>query len=721
MDFSSIPPIWLTPATSPEGVSFLPPPVPRAAHAVACVLHVDSSTPLVIEVEDSAGHVLERIPTNADGLAGLALPREAARLTLRGAGTARLGHYPLGHLALLARALRHGGFGRAPLARLKAAKRAARLLRRHLKQVLYTSSAGPLMGLPDYRRFRARHVGDFTEVPAGAAAPRVTFITSAAGVTPRALEACAKALAAQTDPTFRWIVAVAEGDSAGAASLAPLHERTTLLAMPDADAASSPAMGLAAALDAAGETDLVVPLDAAGQPTRDAVALIRDAFARHPDCALLYTDEEYLYPDGQPRDGAFKPAFNRHLLEAMPYMGALVALRGARARRLGLRPALGGAAVHDMLLRYVDDLGTDASAVIRHLPRIAYSSVRAGPGLPDAATARLAAAALSERRGVPVDIDPERHHLRPRYGVPEGSTERPAPPTTAPLVSIVIPTRDRAELLARTLRTLMAVTAYRAFEIIIVDNGSQEAATFALFEETRAQWPATRILRDAGDFNFSRLCNAGIAAASGALVLLLNNDMEIVQPGWLDEMVALALREPTGIVGAKLLYPDRSVQHAGFIVALRSGAGSHWFAHAPANAPGYQDRLVVRQNLSAVTGACLLIRRDCLDAIGPLDAEAFAEECNDIDLCLRARRAGWEVVFTPFARMIHHESASRGQDSRTGTSPRRTAERAAFAAKWATATRTDPHLGPNFLRNNEYALRAPSPQGSRAPRTDAID
>ncbi|MCS0495484.1 glycosyltransferase family 2 protein [Ancylobacter sp. MQZ15Z-1] len=708
MALSPIPPIWLTPTSAQDSRSFLPPPAPRGGREpdVATVLCSDADTPVTVQVENAAGHVAETLVLRPGELAGLALPRDAGRLVLRDTGEAepgpvRLGHYPLGRWALLVHALRYGTWTGAAPARQKALKRALRTLRRRLKQALWTSSAASLAGLPDYRRFRARHVGDFAEVPPPGAAPRLAFLSAAAGVTPDALAACARALDAQTDPNFRWILALPPGE---AAEFAPSGARVTPVPAPDAD----PARGLAAALEAADDDEIVVPLDAAGTPTRDAVALLRATFARHPDCALAYTDEEYLYPDGALRDGAFKPAYNRHLLEAMDYMGALVGLRGARARALGLRPAFGAAARYDLLLRYLDGV---PPAAIRHLPRVAYSSVRAGPGFADGPTARLAAAALAERLGVPVEVDPLRHHLIPRFKVP-------AP---APLVSIVIPTRDRAELLARTLETLVAVSAHHAFEIIIVDNGSHEEETFALFERARALWPATRILTDDGDFNFSRLCNAGIAAATGELVLLLNNDMEIVEPGWLGEMVALACRPGVGIVGAKLLYPDRSVQHAGFIVGLRSGAGSHWFAHAAADAPGYQDRLVVRQNLSAVTGACLLVRRDCLEAVGLLDEEAFAEECNDIDLCLRTRQAGWEVVFTPFARLIHHESASRGTDTEPGANPRRLAERERFAAKWATDTRTDPHLGPNFRRDNEYALRAPSPQGSRAPRTDAIE
>ena len=709
MPLSLIPPIWLVsePASGQRAFA-LPAGMRRRSSAgpSAAALYTEGTTEaVVVAFEDRQGRLLGSQAVSPGKLTGALLPTNTTRLTVQGAeGDLRLGHFPLSRLALHWRALRSGALQGSIGARLEASGRAARELRSLIKQALWVSPAAALMELPAYRQFRARYVGDFAEVKPADTAPSLDFISQAADVPLERLAACAKSLAAQTDPNFRWIVAIPAARRAleGPALALALGGRAEIIET----AALSPAACLAEALSAA-TGELVAPLDANGVLTRDAVALVRASFNGQPDCDLLYTDEEYLDAAGNPSDPAYKPAFNRHLLQAMNYVGSLAVMRGARARELGLRPAYEGAALYDLLLRYTSDL---PAARIRHVPRIAYSSMKDGPGFADEATANLAAQALADLVGVPVEIEPEHRHLRPLYAVP----------ATAPLVSIVIPTRDRAELLDMTLRTLIARTAYRNFEIVVVDNGSVQPATFALFEEIRATWPATAIVRDDGDFNFSRLCNEGIAVTRGHLILLMNNDIEIIEPGWLDEMVALAMLPPSGIVGAKLLYPDRTVQHAGFIVGLRSGAGSHWFLHSAADAPGYQERLIVRQNLSAVTGACLMIRRDCLDAIGPLDEVRFAEECNDVDLCLRARRAGYEVVFTPFATLIHHESASRGDDRVTGVSQRRAIERAQFEALWGEALRTDPHFSPNFKRDNEYARRATSPQGSRSPRTDKI-
>jgi len=639
-------------------------------------------------------------------LVGVVLPVHAARIVVTSQSTTniRLGHYPLDRFALRLLALCRADLGPLTLARrLKVAAHAAHELRARLKQTLWNSPAAALIGRRTYRRFRARHVGEFAGVPEREAAPVVNFISQAVDVSIEQLAACAASLQAQTDPQFCWIVAIpAERiEREGPALLSALPGRAEILVTQEADTASCMAKALAAA------DGLVAPLDARGRLTRDAVAMVRSVFAEHPHCAFLYTDEEYCDANGAPLDAAFKPAFNRHLLQAMNYVGSLMVVPAAAAKITGLRSACDSAALYDFTLRYLDSVPSES---ILHLPQIAYSGPPTPPGFPDDDTAGHAAKALSRNLGVPVEIIPGHRHLKAIY----------RPPEPNPLVSIVIPTRDRADLLGRTLKTLVATTAYRHFEIIIVDNGSVEPATFALLDEMTALWPASRVVHDNGDFNFSRICNVGVAEARGELLLLLNNDMEIIEPGWLDEMVCLAMLPRTGIVGAKLLYPNRTVQHAGFILGLREGAGAHWFLHAAADAAGYMDRLIVRQNLSAVTGACLMIRRDCWEATGPLDDVRFAQDCNDIDLCLRARQAGFDVVFTPFALLLHHESASRGSNMAPGVLKYRRAEWERFEAIWHVSETVDPYYSPNLRRDNVYALRSTAPRAEVSPRTDML-
>lgn len=700
-----IPPLWLAAAPgSDTHRRFRLPWVLRmraAREGLPLVVEARGADfPLALTLLDRAGAVRGREMLAAPGPGVIHLPPGGALIEVEGAGTAlRLGYYPVHKVALKLHAFANGPFVGGIGPRWKEAGVAARTLRGALRARLSASPARRSGEAAAYRAFRARHVEDFRALVPADAAPRLSLLTDATGVAAERLARCAGALAAQTDHAFEWVVVLpAERHAAEGAVLAAAGARVIA-----SDAATGGGR-LADAL-AAATGGLVLVLDAAGRPTRDAVALVRATFARHPDCALAYADEERLDAAGAPLHGVFHPAFNRHLLEASGYLAGFAALPREDALRLGLAAADGRAAVFDLLLRQSRACGP---ARIRHVPRVAFGVEERAPGF-EAAAIGDAARLLSAETGVPVEITGGGRHLKPLYGVPD----------PAPLVSIVVPTRDRAPLLATALRTLIAGTTYRAFEIIIVDNGSVEPETFALFDEIRAAWPATTVVRDDGGFNFPRICNIGVEAAKGDMILLLNNDVEVVEPGWLTEMVALASLPGAGVVGAKLLFPDRTVQHAGAIVGLFRYA-DHWFAHSAADAPGYEDRLLVRQNLSAVTAACLLIRRDVWDTIGPLDAERFAEDCNDIDLCLRARRAGFDVVVSPFAQLIHHESASRGKKRAKAHRERLKAQRARMEAIWHNSTLVDPHYSPNLDRKSLFAAQARAPEGPREPRTDAI-
>ncbi|MEP9348460.1 glycosyltransferase family 2 protein [Xanthobacter sp. KR7-225] len=623
------------------------------------------------------------------------------------------GQFPLGRVILKVHSFLAGYRSTASAgATLKARWRQASEAARHLGfQMAARLASSPLqlrIARPVFLKFRSRFVEDFAAVAPPEAAPVLVFVTPVGAETPRAeeLSACAAALRQQTDPAFQWLLAVAEERLAREeAALSALVAGIGRL-VPAAREGAAGALGAALAQPEPADALLSV-LDARGAPTRDAVAMIRAAFADVPGLMLLYTDEEHRDAAGEPIQGVFKPAYNRHFLESSPYLGALTVVRADRARQIGLRARFAAAAPYDFLLRYVE--GLDAAA-LRHLPRIAYGGPMEPAGFPDPETGRLAAEALAETLSVPVQTVADGRFLRPLFPVP------PAPP----LVSIVVPTRDRAELLGMTLRTLIAQTAYRRFEIVVVDNGSVEPATFALFDEVKRLWPATQIVRDDGDFNFSRICNNGIAVTSGELILLLNNDVEVIDGSWLDEMVALISRRDhgvdTGIVGAKLLFPDRTLQHGGVIVGL-FGYASHWFSSCQPEAEGPQGRLLVRQDMTAVTGACLLIRRDVWERIGPLDPVRFPEDCNDIDLCMRARQAGYGVVWTPHALLIHHESASRGTHRTAAHRARLKQQHRHFEELWKASVFVDPHYNPNLSRVNSFAIAGKAPLGPRTART----
>lgn len=410
-----------------------------------------------------------------------------------------------------------------------------------------------------------------------------------------------------------------------------------------------------------------------------------------PGLVLVYSDEDKVDPRGRRFEPHFKSGFDRELLYGQNYVNHLCAVRTDRLRALGgLRPGFEGSQDHDLLLRLAE--GLDGSEV-RHIPKVLYHwRAAAGSGtfsdraLARAEDARLRALAeVAARRGVRAERGPEGFNrlVRPL----------PAP---APLVSVVIPTRDRAELLAVALDGLFARTDYPSIEVIVVDNDSRESATWDLFAHY-ADEPRLRVLPAPGPFNFSALSNRGAAAGRGSVLLFLNNDIEVLEPGWLTELVSIAAERDIGAVGAKLLYPDGTIQHGGIVLGI-GGIAGHSHLGLPGDAPGYFARMVLTQEVSAVTGACLAMRRAVFEAVGGFDADGLAVAFNDVDLCLRVRAAGYRIVWTPHARLVHHESKSRGAEDTPEKRARFEAESRIMRERWGPVLRADPYYNPNLSR-----------------------
>lgn len=389
-----------------------------------------------------------------------------------------------------------------------------------------------------------------------------------------------------------------------------------------------------------------------------ALEQIAIALLDNPEMQFLYTDE--VITDGKldPEGYFLKPAWDEVLLSGVNYINHFSVYRRSRLNAIGkLRLGFDGSQDYDLLLRYTRDLSRDQ---ILHLPYPAYLWRRDGASYSaqfmDKATTR-ARKALQERFGQPERplavlpaMDTNLHRLD-LAGVRE----------TWPKVSVVIPSRNARALITQVMIGLLEKTDYPEMEIIVVDNGTDDPEVLALYEAWRQGPCPFRAEIRTEPFNFSRAVNRGCALSTGEVILLLNNDIEIQEPGWLKEMVSCLDYPDTGIVGAKLLYPDRTIQHVGVIAGL-GGLAGHWFIGEKREFPGPMGRLYVRQSLSVVTGACYLISRPCWEAVAPFDEEKFAIAYNDVDFCLRAVAKGFRVVWTPFAELIHHESASRGSD-----------------------------------------------------------
>ena len=416
-----------------------------------------------------------------------------------------------------------------------------------------------------------------------------------------------------------------------------------------------------------------------------------DAIHRHPDWKLVYTDEDRIDTGGTRHSPSYKPDFNRELLRATDYVGSVFVAREALLEP-EVFPIETGAFCFDLLLRVSDRFG-DASIghvaeVLLHAPQGAFYRAT-GAAADNAVLAHLA------RCGVAADISPgtlpgvlRRIHYR------HDDTLRGAPP-----VSIIIPTRNRLELLQPCIESLLQQTTYPNWELLLIDNGSDDPAVLAYYQTLLAQQgQRIRVLRFDAPFNFSAMNNFAAREARGDYLLLLNNDTECIHDDWLDAMMAHAQRPDVGAVGARLLFPDSlKIQHAGVVLGLTGTAG-HVFAgdlwHAD---PGYLLRAQAEQEYSAVTGACLLIRKKLYDEIGGLDEQDFRVSFNDIDLCLKARQRGFRVIWTPFATLLHRGSATQSGDTRNAQKIAAfQSECNAFYQRWAKELADDPAWNRNL-------------------------
>jgi GT2 family glycosyltransferase len=276
-------------------------------------------------------------------------------------------------------------------------------------------------------------------------------------------------------------------------------------------------------------------------------------------------------------------------------------------------------------------------------------------------------------------------------------------PEPKPLVSVIVLTKDRADLVAVCADGILNKTDYPNLELLIVDHESKERRSRDLFEKLKRD-PRVRIVPYVGAFNFSAMNNMAAADAKGTVLALVNNDIEIIGPDWLAEMVSHAVRPEIGAVGAKLFYPDGRIQHAGILVGM-GGLAGHSFLREKGNSPGYFGQAVLTRAVSAVTGACLVVRRSVFLEVNGLDAEAFPVAFNDVDFCLKIQAKGYRNVWTPFAELVHHESLSRGNDDAPDKKPRFAKECANFRSRWIGVIENDPCHNPNLsLQSAKYEV-----------------
>ena len=448
--------------------------------------------------------------------------------------------------------------------------------------------------------------------------------------------------------------------------------------------------------------DFVALLDHDDEIPPNALYEVAAALVARPETDYLYTDEDKIDEEGRRFEPYFKPDFLPDLFHGQNYTSHLSVYRTALMRKVGgFRVGYEGSQDWDLALRIIEQ---SHPGRVFHLPKILYHW-RAIPGSTalvlseknySVEAARRALNDHFSRLGHAVELLPvPGDHWRVKYAVP-------AP---APLVSIVIPTRNSFKLVRRCVESILTKTSYPNFEVIIVDNHSDDPATLAWFKEIAEC--GVRIIPYPHAFNYSAINNFAVQHARGEFIGLLNNDLEVINGDWLDEMVSQAARPGVGCVGALLYYPNDAIQHAGVVVGL-GGVAGHAFRDFPRGTAGKFNRARLVQNYSAVTAACLLVRKGIYEEVGGLDEKELAVAFNDIDFCLKVRAAGYRNLWTPFAELYHHESASRGTDDTPEKKERFRGEVETMLLRWGPALTRDPAYNPNLtLELTDFSLAAP--------------
>ena len=432
--------------------------------------------------------------------------------------------------------------------------------------------------------------------------------------------------------------------------------------------------------------------------SEDALYWVVREIHSHPNVNIIYSDEDKVDTDGQRFGPYFKPDWNPDLFLSHNLISHLGVYRTSLLKKVGkFTPGLEGAQDYDLALRISEYCDNQQ---IRHIPRVLYHwrtapgstalSLEEKPYATNAAIKAIRAHLQRTNKKASVGSAPEaKGAYRVRYQIPQPE----------PKVTIIIPTRNKADLLKQCVESILNKTDYPNYRLLIVDNDSDESETIhyiaTLCDDDRAN-----LLKVPGSFNYSKIVNRGVAEVESELIVLLNNDTEIINSDWLRELSSHALRPEIGIVGARLWYPNDTLQHAGIILGM-GGVAGHISRGLPKNNSDYFGRTCVIQNFSAVTGACIAMRKSVFHELGGMDENHLPVTFNDIDLCLKAQANGFAIAWTPYADLYHHESTSRGPDDTPVKTLRAKREFQCVQKRWPHYFKCDPAHSPNLSLQNE--------------------
>lgn len=427
------------------------------------------------------------------------------------------------------------------------------------------------------------------------------------------------------------------------------------------------------------------------------------AINEKPQTLVIYTDEDKMSMDGhkffQPH---FKPDYNPDLLCTVNYICHLfVVSRKVIEKVGGLRSEFDGAQDYDFVLRCVEAVKDEE---ICHIPKILYHWRCHEDSTAENPESKLYAFEAG-RRAVQAHYERTGIHAEVFEGEYLGLYRTKFIRDYDPLISIIIPNKDHIDDLKRCMESIEQKSTYKNYEYIIVENNSTDSATFEYYKKLEAENPKVRMVYWDGVFNYSAINNYGASFAKGEYLLLLNNDTEIINPDCLEELLGYCMRKDVGAVGARLYYEDDTIQHAGVVIGF-GGIAGHCFVQQKRGTTGYCHRIICAQDYSAVTAACMMVKKSAFDAVGGL-SEELAVAFNDIDFCMKLRKAGYLIVYNPYAELYHYESKSRGLEDTPEKVARFNKEIATFEKKWPEILENgDPYYNPNLtLKSQDFSLK----------------
>ncbi len=421
----------------------------------------------------------------------------------------------------------------------------------------------------------------------------------------------------------------------------------------------------------------------------------------NPKTEFIYSDEDKINEKGERYEPHFKSDFNLDLLYSQNYISHLGVYKTKILKEInGFRLGVEGSQDYDLLLRYLEKVNYKN---IVHIPKVLYHW-RAVTGSTALGASEKSYTTEAGIKALTDYFYNKKEPIKVEKGKVENTYKVNWPIEGNPLVSLIIPTYNGYEITKLAIESILEKTSYRNFEILLVDNNSDDEQSLKYFDSLKNH-TQIKVLKYPKPFNYSAINNFAVEEAKGEILGLINNDIEVINPGWLSEMLSHAVRKDIGCVGAMLYYPNDTIQHAGVILGI-GGVAGHSHKYFDKKSFGYFSRLQIEQNLSAVTAACLLVRKDIYNEVGGLNEEKLKIAFNDVDFCLKVDRAGYRNLWTPYAELYHHESISRGHEDTPEKKERFDSEIKYMMDTWKNKIENDPYYNPNLtLKKENFSIR----------------